>query len=463
MTFDVYNTSVLKYCALAAFSDEIFLHTKSNWFTLNPQSYYVYKAVEHTLQNYRICDDTTIQMTRVNDHDTIMKYLQQQFNDNVEVLVNPLYEKMDYEINNILRDIAQGKKPDEYFHRRIVDLRDTIKTSYDNHIFATSLKTAQKLLSNGCSVDEAYATIKMPEDHSVVEYDFNKHIQSVFANSISYPIKTGIEYIDKEGGFERSNIITIGGDTGSMKTRWTLWLCLKILRNNPTFKCTFFEAEMTKREILNIVLQWLFQAPLHSIRSLPDEFLLTKIETGLEPWQKDVLDRFIVFDAADFKDVADVSYLVRKYKPDIWVLDFITMLVSGNDDTNAKVYEVCDALKLLSKKTETLGIVISQIKKNSIESRKIKVPVLDDLEWSGRLKHISMIVLMVFNPSYYDENVSKRFFYVKAAKHRHSTRFLLPLEAFPEHGSFTVAEGSVYTVMHGWWENYMKGPRYGRL
>jgi len=248
-----------------------------------------------------------------------------------------------------------------------------------------------------------------------------------------------------------------------MKTRWTLWLCLKILRNNPDFKCVFFEAEMTKREIINIILQWVFERPLSEIRGCPDEYLLVKIDNELEDWRRDVLNRFIVFDSSDFKDVADMSYLIRKYKPDFWVLDFVTMLVSGTDDTNAKVYDVCDTLKAISKTTQTLGIILSQIKKNSIETRRIKVPVLDDLEWSGRLKHISSTVFMVFNPSYYDESVSHRYFFVKAAKHRHSNRFLLPLEAYPEHGTFTVAEGPVYSVMVGWWENYHRGNKHGRL
>ena len=241
MTFEVFNSGVLKFCSMAAFTPDLFLHTKASWFDLTPLSCYTYKLTELILEKYSTFDDITISKARVNDHDVVMQYVRSKFKEDTDVLQSIVYEKLDYEVNSVLRDIAQGKKNDDYFNARLLDLRETIKTSYDNYMFTVSLTSAQKTLKNGGSIDEAYAMLKLPEDHTVMEYDFINQITKIFGNSIAEPIKTGIEYIDREGGFERSNIITVGGDTGGMKTRWTLWLTLRILRNNPGFKCVFFD------------------------------------------------------------------------------------------------------------------------------------------------------------------------------------------------------------------------------
>jgi len=56
---------------------------------------------------------------------------------------------------------------------------------------------------------------------------------------------TGYKNIDQSmNGFSLGNVLSVTGDTGSQKTRFTLHLAIKMLLTNKSYTCLFFEKEM---------------------------------------------------------------------------------------------------------------------------------------------------------------------------------------------------------------------------
>ena len=79
---------------------------------------------------------------------------------------------------------------------------------------------------------------------------------------------------------------------------------------------------------------------------------------------------FILIDPKQFRTVSDLSRLIIQYKPDIWGLDFLqyfAQMSAGNNAEmqNKNVMEAIATIKILTEVTNSLGIVLSQLRKKN--------------------------------------------------------------------------------------------------
>ena len=286
--------------------------------------------------------------------------------------------------------------------------------------------------------------------------------------------RTGIKVIDDEiGGFLSGNLTTIVGDTGGMKTMVSLWLCLKILLTNPDFTCLYFEKEMPVKDVARRLLA--YATGIETDTLLKASISLDIEQTNIigqtlqesykaNPKLENVLNRLKIVPQTNFHNVADIYQYVSYYKPNIWCLDFLTQITdsSNTKDENytLQVKNTVDRLKYIVSETNSFGIILSQIGKNTATQRAYKVPRLGDIEWSGTIQQYSTDIFACFYPkNYYGEDVDNTYFYLISLKGRNGN-VVIPLKASPKLCTF---EDNLDSIVKSNMENWLKGYKGGKI
>lgn len=325
----------------------------------------------------------------------------------------------------------------------------------------STLKEAIKLIEDGKEMEGMLAakTIKFTGVNNL-KSTYEHMLSAVDDTNIFY---TGIEMFDRElGGLANGNMMSIVGDTGSMKTMVSVWMCMKILKANPNMKCLYFEKEMPVKDIARRVTSYLTSTSIAELMiesNNPDNNISKKIMSALDenPENKDMLSRFIIVPNTYFENVMDMYKIIEIEKADIWCLDFLTQLGSttaSDGDFNKFTMTQAANLKNIIIETDTFGIVLNQIKKNSARARINKIPTLDDIEWSGAISQYSAYVFTTFYPSLYYNDISKDYFYLIGLKNRHYENKHIPLHSSPAYCSFESPSNSEYAMKMKWLEGY---------
>lgn len=265
------------------------------------------------------------------------------------------------------------------------------------------------------------------------------------------PIKTGIKQMDNKACILKSNVIVLGGDTASLKTTSALWLILQILKNNPTYTAIFFEKEMPIADIINKIMSWVLQRDIADIL-YDNESCIKQMDDVLAGNHKhsaviiDLLKRLKLVSPNQFDSIEDILNYVQSEKADIWCLDFLTQMfqeAKNAAEFSFKVMGGINKIKGLTHKTGSTAIIICQLNKGTIENRILKIPQLDDIEWSSNIKKVANCVFMTFYPQLYmknqfinDKEQCSRYFYLVNKKNRFAENFSVALTASPATNTF---------------------------
>lgn len=243
-------------------------------------------------------------------------------------------------------------------------------------------------------------------------------------------------------GVMKSTVMTIGGDSSHQKTNQLIDILVNALVHNypinPDFTVMMFSGEMSWKRIRDRIYAKMLGIEHEKIKSRKNMGMSSREVNDLFnmkfPYFK---DHFHLIDPKQFRTVADLSRLVIQYKPDIWGLDFLqyfAQMSAGNnaEQQNKNVMEAIATIKILSEVTNSLAIILSQLRKKS-EQRQTHFPRIDDLEWSGLTKQISDIVGMCFWPYKIQQTVDDmRWFTVSWQKVRDAEPFNEVLQSWPE-------------------------------
>ena len=291
---------------------------------------------------------------------------------------------------------------------------------------------------------------------------------------------SGLGDIDISGGLLKKNIMTISGDSGSQKTMFAQNFCLKILRKNKDFTGIFFEKEMPLEDLGRRIASWILRVDSNEImqavssartKDERDDKLIAiqrdidkKLDADKEI--KDIVDRLELISRDSFSDAIDIWKILVDRKPDIWVLDFFTMLepkIGGLDDETMRQQAIL--LKNAVLDTDTFGIILSQLKQsNNVDQRINKVPLIGDMEWGKHLRQYSTWVFSILYPQHYKITVEPWYFYLVSRKTRHGKSIIVPLKSFPETADFFEPNAPEKKAMMKWIESYMhKGDNYDKF
>lgn len=287
--------------------------------------------------------------------------------------------------------------------------------------------------------------------------------------------KTGIGAIDDGmGGLLLGNMLSIIGDSGSMKTMVSLWLTLQVLKNNQTYTAMYFEKEMPVKDIARRLISYMLSINTQEIMRIANatktgegagetEQLMLKMNRALGTEENEILKRLIIVPADKFNTAGDMHALIDQYRPQIWVLDYFTMLGDEGGrtaDLYPFFYNTMDTLKRIVQSTNSLGIILAQLKQGTVRSRPNKLPTPADVEFGSKLHQYSAYMFATFNPIYYydAEGVGEGFqdrFYLYGLKNRHESPPIITLQASPKICKFVETVGERRRLDLDWIGTYL--------
>lgn len=302
-------------------------------------------------------------------------------------------------------------------------LKDLVKNKYSDYI-RERISEALGYLNND-DVNSAIYILKKLEPFT--EKSSNNTLLSFIDHDI-YPdiLKTGISAIDNNrdfGGLYTSQLFTIGGDTGSMKTRFSLYLIMSILKANPEIKGVYFEKEMDISDVLSIVGGSILSVSRDEVlKKLKNEEGYNLIELLSKDKEAcDLLQRLIIVPPERFDTVHDMYSIIEENDAKVFVLDYLQILgeqVSGKKEMEF-IWEQSLELKRLVRVTKSLGIVLAQFKQNSLINTNSKIGLRSYIEYGSRLNTYSSYIGLTFLPILYNiRGTKKNWFYLVIDKNR---------------------------------------------
>jgi len=279
-------------------------------------------------------------------------------------------------------------------------------------------------------------------------------------------ISLGDEFLDSKTSFLKGNITAIAGDTASLKTTSALWFVIKMLIANPTYTAIFFEKEVPINDIITSIISFFTRVNKSEIirdkevgiRAI-EQYLNGNHPDGRSAIVIDILSRLKLVATTEFGSIEDMANYIEAEKPDIFVLDFLTQMFEGTtaSDLNIQVMNGGNKLKRIVHKTGAAGIILCQLKKNTVEQRLLKIPSIDDMEWSGTIKQIAASIFMTFFPKlYYEKSMEEKersYFYLCCKKNRYEQTYEIPFKASPGINRLDKPENE---KVQKWLDNHIK-------
>jgi replicative DNA helicase len=250
-----------------------------------------------------------------------------------------------------------------------------------------------------------------------MEKVFNNNIQVRNRPGGFSGIPTGYSYLDSiTGGFQKTDLIIIGGRPGMGKTSIALNFALNAampsLRESkkdfPAYPVAFFSMELSCEQVLQRLICQLGQHDLSEFSTgrINDDDIPRMLENA-KLLKKTPL---FVEDTADLRPVelrnkarSLNNQLKNEYGQGLGlvVVDYL-QLMRGNDSHNNRkeeIREISGSLKALAKEMEVPVITLSQLNR----SAKME-PSLADLRGSGSIEQDADLVLFILRPEMFKKN-----------------------------------------------------------
>lgn len=317
---------------------------------------------------------------------------------------------------------------DRYQRRRLFQLGDEIRTDITRGTspFDVALTAQNRLM-------QLTSRAQLESNQELLEKVLDEQPGDV--------LSTGYSIIDAfVGGYARGMIVTIAGDSGHLKTTLALDKAFRIAEQNPKVKVAIFSKEMLATDLMKKQIARICGIPTPLIFSQKyDKEFVRKRMMEIEPWAN---NRIRIINPNSFNGVADIAKIQMTHRFDVWFLDFIQLLefarhAGNSSDYNIQIGQNMRNLQALALATQSVGIVLSQVKKG-VEQRRVMRPTISDIEWSGLIKQLSSYIFFSYYPGkYYGfQSIPEDYYFLIAEKTRFAESFFLPMKVNPGLGTF---------------------------
>lgn len=205
-------------------------------------------------------------------------------------------------------------------------------------------------------------------------------------------LKTGFPLLDEYlWGLHRGELVVFGARPAIGKSTFMLNVTANLLRGGS--KVMFFSTEMSAHEQWSRLLPILTEIEASKFRRANFEDHEWGLIVDKLGWLKDN-GKFIVCDSSS-PTVEQVISLVRRYKPDVVILDYLQRFTMPDDDRmDLAIGNFLKQIKTLSR-TENVSILIPSQLNRQVENRNVKIPTLSDLRESGNIEQEADVVILL--------------------------------------------------------------------
>lgn len=260
-------------------------------------------------------------------------------------------------------------------------------------------------------------------------------------------VPSGFTELDRvTAGWQPSDLIIVAARPGMGKTAFVLTMARNVAVD---FKkpVAVFSLEMSSVQLVTRLISAEAQLPGDKLRkgnleNYEWEQLNAKISSLIDaPLYIDDTPSLSVFELR-----AKCRRLKAQHDIQMVVIDYIQLMSAGIDRSSGnreqEISTISRSLKSLAKELNIPVIALSQLNR-SVEQRPNKKPLLSDLRESGAIEQDADMVVFIYRPEYYNQNVDEGgaslvgHAEISIAKHRNGALKDVPLRFISKYAKFT--------------------------
>jgi len=260
-------------------------------------------------------------------------------------------------------------------------------------------------------------------------------------------VPSGFTELDRvTAGWQPSDLIIVAARPGMGKTAFVLTMARNVAVD---FKkaVAVFSLEMSSVQLVTRLISAEAQLPGDKLRkgnleNYEWEQLNAKISALIDaPLYIDDTPSLSVFELR-----AKCRRLKAQHDIQMVVIDYIQLMSAGIDRSSGnreqEISTISRSLKSLAKELNIPVIALSQLNR-SVEQRPNKKPLLSDLRESGAIEQDADMVVFIYRPEYYNQNVDEGgaslagHAEISIAKHRNGALKDVPLRFISKYAKFT--------------------------
>ncbi len=245
-------------------------------------------------------------------------------------------------------------------------------------------------------------------------------------------ITTGIAELDNlTGGFQRGDLIIVGGQPSMGKTAFQISLTVPQLKAG--YKVGLFSSDMPAYKVSTRIFANYSRFNLHHAKSLPtDQTEATMVSRGIAEGSKFLSQsKFRINDKGGI-NIAEIERQARQWHRlhglDVLYIDYIQRIRHDNPrlEKREQVTDMAIRLKNLGKDLNIAVVALAQTSR-ATASRANKRPVIQDLAESAGLEREACLIMFPFRESVFDDKAPEDRGEIILAKHQDGPTGTVPV------------------------------------
>jgi replicative DNA helicase len=232
----------------------------------------------------------------------------------------------------------------------------------------------------------------------------NRIRQNLKGKSLS-GIDTGFQRLNTfTGGWQKTDLVIIAGETGNGKTSLALNHVSTAIKRGVPIAIYSLEMPVVQLVARLISIETDVRSKAILYEKINDNSILNLVDTGINKLK----DLPLFFDEKSNNSLEAILNSIRrlylKYQIELVVVDYIQLVSCGKND-EAGIAEIARKLKNIAKELNITVIALSQLSRD----RSDPTPTISRLRGSGQLEEAADIILMPFNAGAYGRSFSEPF------------------------------------------------------
>lgn len=232
-------------------------------------------------------------------------------------------------------------------------------------------------------------------------------------------LTTTIDLDRLTGGWQRTDLIVIGGRTSMGKSAFALSNVLALAKTGA--KCAIFSLEMSKHQVYARMAAAEYDIPLHTFKNamISDESI-ARI-SNRESWWYNILIDDTRAVTADY--IAERMLAMKKrFGLDFVVVDYLQDIRENgehNDNTGSALSRICRKLRKAAQECDVALMAMSQVSRDAEKRNADKRPANSDLSGSTGIETSADFIGLLYREDYYNPDTeNKNVLELNITKHR---------------------------------------------